>query len=141
MPNGGYFSIEASPGNHELILRDALGGRLASFPFSVKAKQVYYVRTDFSLNTGARENTDTARQAALGPGGGGAIGAGIGAVMSDKFFGDEVEAKEILSRLDLRAQEKSNNPGFLFIKPDMAEPEIVQTKLVTIPTYKMNPCK
>ena len=61
--------------------------------------------------------------------------------MSDKFFGDEVEAKEILSRLDLRAQEKSNNPGFLFIKPDMAEPEIVQTKLVTIPTYKMNPCK
>ncbi len=141
IPNGGYFSLEASPGQHELRLRSGLGDTLASFPFTSKARQVYYVRTDFSLNSGAQENTVTARQAALGPGGGGAIGAVAGAIASDSFFGTKEEADSILSRLDLRAQEKSKNPGFLFIKPDMAEPEIVQTKLVTIPAYKINPCK
>lgn len=71
IPNGGYFSLEAPTGTHELKLRSGLGDTLASFPFTSKAQHVYYVRTDFSLNTGARENTDTARQAALGPGGGG----------------------------------------------------------------------
>jgi hypothetical protein len=141
IPNGGYFSFEAPPGQHELTLRGGLGDRLASFPFSSKAQQIYYVRTDFSLNSGAQENTEIARQAALGPGGGGAIGAVAGVIASDSFFGTKAEADSILARLDLRAQEKSKNPGFLFIKPDMAEPEIVQTKLVTIPTYKINPCK
>ncbi len=141
IPNGGYFSFEAPPGEHQLTLRSGLGDKLASFPFSSKAKQVYYVRTDFSLNSGAQENTETARQAALDPGGGGAVGGVAGAIASDSFFGTKEEAESILARLDLRAQEKSSNPGFLFIKPDMAEPEIVQTKLVTIPPYKINPCK
>ncbi len=141
IPNGGYFSFDAPPGAHELKLRSGLGDTLASFPFTSKPQQVYYVRTDFSLNSGAQENTEIARQAALGPGGGGAIGGVAGAIASDSFFGTKAEADSILSRLDLRAQQKSSNPGFLFIKPDMAEPEIVQTKLVTIPPYKINPCK
>lgn len=141
VPNGGYFPLEMSPGSYELTMRGALGENLASFPFTVKANHVYYVRTDFSLNSGARENTDVARQAALGPGGGGALGAGIGAVVNDQFFGDEEEGNKILTQLDKRAQQQSKNPGFLFVKPEFAEAEIAQTKLFTVPPYKMNPCK
>lgn len=137
IPNGGYFMFTAPPGSHELRMRGVLGDTLASFPFNVKAQQVYYVRTDFSLNSGAKEGAEAARQGALGPGGGGAIGA----AMSAGFFGGKEEAEKILSHLDKRVQEQSNNPGFLFVKPDFAETEIKQTEVFTVPAYKNNPCK
>lgn len=136
LANGGYFSIEVPPGSH-VIAKKSLGEDAGNFGFTVSPGKSYFVRSDFSVDNGARESAEIGRNAALGPGGGGALGE----VMSSAFFGSENDKKLILEMLDTRAEKISNNPGFLVVKPDYALSEIRETKLFAVPPYKKNFCE
>jgi hypothetical protein len=135
LTNGGYFVTEIEPGDHTLM-RKTMGANAGDVKFTAKAGEAYYLRADYSNDNGAQESANIGRQAALGPGGGGALGA----AMSAGFFGGSAERETLKANKDQRMNSVGLNPGFLFVKPEFAKTEITQTKLFVVPEYKTDPC-
>jgi hypothetical protein len=137
--NGAYFMIEMGPGKHDLELRSLDHYVLGNFPFILKSGETYFVRFDASMNNGIKSNvngTIPPKSAAMG-----AVAGGMQAAANGYFFADGSEKKKILDALDKRAQESSQNPGFMLVNPDFAEKEIAETQAFHIPGYSSNPCQ
>jgi hypothetical protein len=135
LTNGGYFVTEIEPGEH-ILMRKTMGANAGDVKFTAKAGESYYLRADYSNDNGAKQSADAGRQAALGPAGGGALGA----VMSAGFFGGASEKQAVLDASDKRTNSAASNPGFLFVTPQFAKTEITQTKKFVVPEYKTDPC-
>ena len=126
IPNNAYLPLNLDPGTHEIALSDMFGGVLTSFHFDVKAGQSYFIRYDSSMANNAKESAQNTMVA--GGVGGGAAGAAAGAI----FYASGAEAKAMMTNLDTRAQKKSENPGFMVVKPEFAKTEIVKTRLYQV---------
>lgn len=122
--NGAYLPIEIAPGSHKVELV-SVAGPVCAMDFNIKSADDYYLRFDSTMNNGAQESTTYAQQAALGPGGGGAMGA----AMTQSFYASKDEKASMLKNRDARLSQPANNPGFIFIQPDMGQTEIKNTKL------------
>lgn len=142
--NGGYLPLEIASGNHKLELKGLGGGNAGELSFQTVAGGTYYLRSDYSLNNGAKEGMGTGVNAGLAgvpkTASSGAIAGGMTAAAGIVFFGSKEEAKQIADQLDTRAHKDVINPGLLMVKQDFAQTEIGQTKLIKVREYKTNPC-
>lgn len=133
--NGGYFPLEIKPGQHNIKIKtynDKFGG----VDFIVQKGKTYYFRYDVTMFNGVADSARAARGAGL-QNGGGAIGAGMGAM----FESSKGEIAKIAGSVDKRAQKTALNPGFLFVKPSVAKSEITKTKRFVAPKYSKNFCE
>jgi len=124
LSNGSYLPFEVAPGQHKIEL-ESIAGVVCAIDFKLSDKAEHYLRFDTTMNNGAKESATNAQSAALGPGGGGAIGA----AMTSGFFASKDEKDTALKAADSDIAQPLSNPGLFFVKPDFAKPEISKTKL------------
>ena len=123
LANGAYLPVEITSGQHKIEF-DSIG-LVAAIEFKIGSKAQYFLRLDTTMNNGAKASATNAQTASLGPSGGGAMGA----AMSSSFFASKDEKDAAMKAVDPAVTQPLNNPGLLFVKPDFANPEIINTKL------------
>jgi hypothetical protein len=133
--NGSYTTVEIDPGEH-VLMRKILGENGGDVKFTASAGESYFIRADYSNDTGAQETGKIAREAVLGYGARGAMGA----AMAMPFYGSSKEKQILYDARDTRTKSIALNPGFLFVTSEFAIPEIGKTAEFKMPAYKNNPC-
>lgn len=129
--NGTYYNLEVSPGEH-FISWGTLSGQIDNgIKFSAKKGEHYYLRFDMSRLNG----TNASAQA------GATGGAGlIGAAAVTLFLASDEEIEGMKKNVDQRIQKEVNNPGLLFVTKELAESELLETKLYNLKPYETTLC-
>lgn len=109
--NGAYLSMELEPGEHMASLAG-----WGEFPFQVEPGRNYYLRVDFNLPNLENYYGLAPKKSKKCP-------------LLKNGFNEAAgwDSDEVLRRMDLRAQNRTCTPAFMFVQQKLAREEIIST--------------